>query len=90
MSHMILRPKHGSWMLYPSDRPAEREFFDTEAQARNFAAKHYKGVEVIVPPPRNRDARPEMDARQAPEAARLTLGYYFAQAAAKKAGGQSQ
>ncbi len=84
MSHIILRPKRDAWVLYPSDRPAEREFFDTERQARKFAAQHYNGVEVIVPPRKKGEGIPK--ANRPREEARLTLGYFFVQAQAKKAG----
>ncbi len=89
MSHMILRPKRDAWVLYPSDRPAEREFFDTEEQARKFAAKHYAGVEVILPYRQKANA-PGAPKAPRPSAPNLTLGYFFAQAVAKKAEGQSR
>ncbi len=91
MSHMILRPKHGCWVLYPSDRPAEREVFDTEKQARKFAAQHYNGVEVIIPRRKGQvTQRPASPRPRQPEPAGLTLGYYFTQAIAKKVEGESR
>ncbi len=88
MSRMILRPKGDGWVLYPSDRRSEREFFDTEAQARKFAAQHYRGIEVIIPRRQRREVDPSVFPPH--EGAGLTLGYYFARAMAKRAGGAAR
>ncbi len=74
---MILRPKHGPWVLYPGDRASEREFFDTETENREFAAQHYRHIEVIIPQNQNYSAHPAVAIPRPQDAAGLTLGYYF-------------
>ncbi len=83
MPTMILRRKFDSVVVYPSDRASQKEFFDDEQQANSFVRQNYKNVEII------RRDRPRANRPRArhprPQRTGLTLGYFYAQAVAKKA-----
>ncbi len=84
MPTMILRRRFDSVVVYPSDRASQKEFFDDEQQASMFVRQNYRDVEVMR---RDRAAanRPRARHPRHREPAGLMLGYFYAQAVAKKA-----